>query len=825
MEAAKRNAPQAGTGEANNITNQLVTSNDTADAVRKQALSACPILAQLFKGKFATRPSEVKDITRLFYHSPAPDGVAKDNARFIQPHAEPMEVRAGFKPEACTLLSADFDSGDHAPSEVIAAVGGFFGDSIGAMWSTSSATPIARRWRLLIPMATPCPAERWKRLQIAFSRHCKALGIETDSAVHRPTQFLQLPNVPPAARNPITGEPIFYEHHRFGATLFDVGSLTETAQRVLNSVDAELARVEAERAAQREASRLKREARLASGVQSPIERFNLEHDTEELLERYGYEHDPLRANRWRSPYQASGTFATMVREDGSWFSLSGSDATAGVGVQQGDGIGGDAFALYVHFEHKDDRTAALKAFNPIASTRPQIEPDIGAFTVLAESPLEREERLGDEALNAMQLRRSPLASNQELLKSFLMQSGNPLMKAGGLVPDGRGGYKGSRSNIEAALLEGLCFRFGFDAFRNMVMVAEADATEWRPFNDNDVHHTIVRLERSGFRSATKEAVRDAIFAVAERNTFDSAIDWLSSLRWDGVHRVDEFLVRAFGAEPSEYTTAVSRYTWSALAGRVLQPGVKVDMVPVASGNQGERKSAAIKAIAPFTQAFGELNLAHKEDDTYRLMTGRVVMEMAELSGMRKREIEDLKRFITSCENVWIEKFHTTPTTYLRRCLFIGTTNDDSILTDSTGNRRWLPFKSGVVSRCDPEWVAENRDQLWAEGAAMFRASGVLFADAERLAVQVHDDFTAEDPWEGTVVAWLHSAGLAGVPASREFVTSAEVMHGMGLPTSQINRSAEMRVANVLKRLGYKRTKRRIDGVPRNVYMKPNAENP
>lgn len=88
--------------------------------------------------------------------------------------------------------------------------------------------------------------------------------------------------------------------------------------------------------------------------------------------------------------------------------------------------------------------------------------------------------------------------------------------------------------------------------------------------------------------------------VADENPFDSAIEWLNGVDWDGVPRVKTFFETYFDVEPSEYTSAVSLYAWTALAGRVLSPGCKADMVPVLVGEQGCGKSTGIAALCPNT---------------------------------------------------------------------------------------------------------------------------------------------------------------------------------------------------------------------------------
>jgi predicted P-loop ATPase len=366
----------------------------------------------------------------------------------------------------------------------------------------------------------------------------------------------------------------------------------------------------------------------------------------------------------------------------------------------------------------------------------------------------------------------------------------------------------------------MCHRLGFDTFQHAVMICEPGEDQWRELKDTDVFSVGHCLEGSGFKPPAKELLRDAINAVAEKESFDSAQNWLMGLSWDGVPRVREFLAKGFGAEAGEYSEAIGLYLWTALAGRVIEPGCKADMVPVAQGTQGIRKSSAVQALSPSPEFFAELDLGVKEDDLNRLMKGRMVLEMGELAGMRAREVEGLKRFVAAQRNVWTEKWATVPTTYARRCVFFGTTNADTFLADATGSRRWLPFRAGVTGVCDPDWIASNRDQLWAEGAALFRANGVHWRDAERLARDVHEEFTVQDSWDALIARWLETPGFDGAVPSASYVTTVDVLvKALNMQAGQVSRANETRVGAVLQRLGFNRVRRRVDGSLRWVYAK------
>ncbi len=82
--------------------------------------------------------------------------------------------------------------------------------------------------------------------------------------------------------------------------------------------------------------------------------------------------------------------------------------------------------------------------------------------------------------------------------------------------------------------------------------------------------------------------------------------------------------------------------------------------------------------------------------------------------------------------------------YSRRCVFFGTTNQAEFLSDDTGHRRWLPF---TVGACDPDLVAANRLQLWAEARELFEREGVQYRAAENLARAEHEAFVESDPWQ------------------------------------------------------------------------------
>jgi hypothetical protein len=373
----------------------------------------------------------------------------------------------------------------------------------------------------------------------------------------------------------------------------------------------------------------------------------------------------------------------------------------------------------------------------------------------------------------------------------------------------KGRIKQTLSNVRAALSrpESTGFDLALDTFRDNIVLAPHGTKEWRPLTDRLRESLRELLERQGFESISDREMRAGLLRASESHQFDAGQVWLEGLKWDGTSRVNTFASVYLGATDTPYTQAVSRYLWTALAGRILKPGCKADMAPVLVSDQGWQKSAAIAALVPDPEFFTELELDAGGDTLTRLIRGKLVCELAELSGIGRADIEWLKQFITRQHEEWVPKYMEHTHRYPRRCLFIGTSNRDDFLVDETGNRRWLPFR--LDRKCDVEAIVRDREQLWAEGAEMFSEAGIRFADAEKLAVAEHEQFTYHDSWETTIETWLDTpvgadANATTRPREREWITTADVLrHALHIEPARASKQTEMRVGRVLSGMGYR----------------------
>lgn len=358
----------------------------------------------------------------------------------------------------------------------------------------------------------------------------------------------------------------------------------------------------------------------------------------------------------------------------------------------------------------------------------------------------------------------------------------------------------------------------FDQFRDEIMFASEGSGRWQAFTDPDYARLRITMEKRGFKAVGRELIRDVVLLAADEQPFDSATTWLNGLEWDGIPRIEHFYHTHFGTADTAYTRAVSLYMWTALAGRVLEPGSKADMVPILVGRQGCGKSSGVEALSPDPAFFTEISFAEKDDDLARKMRGRLVAEIGELRGLNTKELESIKAFVTRTHENWIPKYREFATQFPRRLVFIGTTNEDEFLADKTGNRRWLPVE---VSSVDVQAIKRDLLLLWAEARETFkRLGGIQFRDAERLGASVHEQYTIKDAWLETVEKWLDTPDLMTnvIPRTCEFLRASDVLQdAIGLDPRHIGKREEMRISNVLQNCGYKRVQRRVDGKKMRIF--------
>ncbi|TAL32083.1 MAG: hypothetical protein EPN98_14830 [Phenylobacterium sp.] len=359
----------------------------------------------------------------------------------------------------------------------------------------------------------------------------------------------------------------------------------------------------------------------------------------------------------------------------------------------------------------------------------------------------------------------------------------------------------------------------FDTFKAELMISTSPGA-WRPLVDADAVELRLTIERTAGMKASigRELMRDALELVGSKTQFDSAVYWLKHVvpAWDGIARIHRFWPDYMQTKDTPYTRALGNYTWTAQAARILDPGCKVDMVPVLVGEEGTRKSTAISLIPPSEDHFAEFHLDKKDEDLARLMRGCLVGELSELRGISARDGEAILGWITRRFEKWTPKFKEYATSLARRLVFYGTTNDSEFLQAHMGQRRWLPV---MILDIINTWLIErDRLQLWAEARDVYECEGILYQEVEKLAKAERAQFRYQDPRHDVIARWVDQSlddDDTLTPRNSGTLTTEQVLtECLGVEASRIQKRDQQGVAEVLKALGMARIQRKMRG--RNI---------
>ena len=331
----------------------------------------------------------------------------------------------------------------------------------------------------------------------------------------------------------------------------------------------------------------------------------------------------------------------------------------------------------------------------------------------------------------------------------------------------------------------------------------------------------------------------AVTKVSDDRSYHPIREFIANLpAWDGVERVDTLLIDYLAAEDTPYVRAVTRKTLCAAIKRVLVPGSKFDSMLVLNGPQGVGKSTLIAKLAG--EWFSDsLNLSDTKDKTAaEKLQGYWILEIGELAGLRKAEVETLRSFLSRQNDIYRAAFGKRATPHLRQCVFFGTTNAESgYLRDTTGNRRFWPVKTpGGGAKHSWELTEEDIRQIWAEVLVYVERGEKLYLDAsmETLAkaeqreamesdereglVRLYLDTLLPEDWGGMDIFerrnFLHGSDFG--PAQRQgtvrrtSVSSMEIWcECFGKDRSNLRRSDSNEITGILKRIGWQRTESKV----------------
>jgi predicted P-loop ATPase len=332
-------------------------------------------------------------------------------------------------------------------------------------------------------------------------------------------------------------------------------------------------------------------------------------------------------------------------------------------------------------------------------------------------------------------------------------------------------------------------------------------TEAQLLTDKDLTDVQVYLQEQGLRNVAHATVRNCVESRCRDRSFHPVREYLSAIEWDGEPRIDNWLTDYLGAKSTGYTQAIGAMFLIAMVARIFEPGCKADYMMVLEGPQGELKSSACKILAGmwFSDSLPDVT-AGKEASHH--LCGKWLIEVAEMHAMSQADAASLKSFISRDTERFRPPYGRLEVFQPRQCLFIGTTNRDAYLRDETGGRRFWPVKTGFI---DLKALEADRDQLFAEAVRRYHSGSVWWPDKDFEREQIQPEQHARfeiDAWEEPIAQYL--GGLT----TDKITIGAIAVNALGFRLDRLGTGDQRRIAAILTRLGWQRSKKRGNGEAR-----------
>ena len=335
--------------------------------------------------------------------------------------------------------------------------------------------------------------------------------------------------------------------------------------------------------------------------------------------------------------------------------------------------------------------------------------------------------------------------------------------------DRKGNYLTTPKNIDLVLKNDPNLKkcFAYDTFNDRKALLRLPP--WRSnedtemfIRDDDEANLRKYLSEAPWEIEAKQKVADGLDIICRENAFHPVREYFNTLLWDGVPRLDTLFIDYLGAEDTELNRLITRIAFTAAVYRTYEPGTKYDQIVVLVGTQGCGKSTIIEKMAINQKWFSSsMPSPDKPEDAARHLRGKFIIEVGELVGFKKAEVEAIKNFLSKTADDFHAHYGKNDVHRPRQCIFFASTNEEQFLRDSSGERRYWPVKNCVNPPKYNVWEELTPDivgQIWAEAISHYREKMPLLLPIE-LSDALHavqEEYKKVDEWQGVIEEFLNT---------------------------------------------------------------------
>lgn len=334
--------------------------------------------------------------------------------------------------------------------------------------------------------------------------------------------------------------------------------------------------------------------------------------------------------------------------------------------------------------------------------------------------------------------------------------------------------------------------------------------------DEDLRLGMWLAQQPGLLVRSAEALATSVGWVARESRWHPVREYLDGLVWDGVERLPHWLHDFLGLQRTEYAALSGKLFLIGMVARIYEPGCQMRSMPILEGTQFRGKSTALRILGG--EWFSDANIDLNNKDSYQLIQGKWLYEIAELDAFNRAESTRIKAFISSCKDRFRAPYDRAPRDWVRQTVFCGSTNQSEYFKDQTGNTRYWPWLVEQVDCINLDGLTAVRDQLFAEAVARYKNGERWHPTSDeqrRLFEPEQESREIGDLWQPIIAKWLRTRTAERVTATEIICDCLEIDAG------KIDSARQMstRIGIAMKRLGWHK-ERESGGAREYYYVRP-----
>jgi predicted P-loop ATPase len=318
----------------------------------------------------------------------------------------------------------------------------------------------------------------------------------------------------------------------------------------------------------------------------------------------------------------------------------------------------------------------------------------------------------------------------------------------------------------------------------------------------DVEKAYIRAAKELRLDIDKQKASDIVAVCAQENKYSPVREYLNSVAGGEQINLESLAQRYFGTDNPFHAILLKRTLIAAVA-RAFKPGCKVDTMCILQGGQGALKSTFWQTLAGEAWFTDNLSEASEKDEKLKLRR-YWILEFSEFETVYKRkDVEQLKAFLSSRIDSLRRPYGRSLEDFPRTSIFVGSTNRQEFLNDPTGGRRYWVIP--VTETIPIQTLEEERDQIWAAAVAAYRSGEQwwLTREEDKLLEEANKGWQSSDTWEVVVLNYLQNKSICTV--------SELFTHAIQIELAKQGKAEQMRLSDILRRNGWVRSKKRIEG--------------